>query len=135
MTVHSDLPIWEHLSASTDLSELGPAVLPLDREESPHDRLHVVRVRLRTAACFIMGFESRVRNAPFPLALTATKKVLDNEAFRESDAFAEKTLAEAEKNGNINRNWHMWEAVGEPFYPQGITPSASDEGARTVRRW
>lgn len=112
----------EHLSEPIDLSELGPAILPLGRDEVFHDKQQVVRVRLRTAVRFIMDLERRERHrSP---RLTAMKKILDDETFREADNFASEALAVAERNGSIDRQYETWEAVrrarayfdGEPFH-------------------
>lgn len=87
-----------------------------------------------------MDLESREQERY--LRLTAMKKALDNETFRGADAFAAEALAEADRNGSIDRNWYTWEAVrraraysdGEPFYVEGEL-AKSDEEAREIRRW
>lgn len=43
--------------------------------------------------------------------LTAMKMVLDDETFRAADAYATESLAKAEANGSIDRNWNTWETV------------------------
>lgn len=109
------------MSEPIDFSELGPDILPLDRDELLHGKEQVVRVHLRTAVRFIMDLERRKRErSP---CLTAMKKVLDNETFRKADAFATDARAAAEKNGGSDGESHTWEAVrraqayfnGEPF--------------------
>lgn len=105
----------DHLSAPVDLSALSAAGLdlPLDRSEDAlagaNNRQQVVRVRIRTAVRFIMDLERRERDAS--ARLTAMKKVLDVETFREADAWASAVLAHAEKNGGIDQDRDAWPAV------------------------
>lgn len=130
----------DHLTEPIDLSELGPAILPLGRVEELYSKQQVVRVRLRTAVRFIMELERREQDrCP---RLTAIKKVLDEETFQDAETFASNSLAMAERNGSIDRNFHTWEAVrrarayldGEPYYTdQELADHDKPESA--LRQW
>lgn len=130
----------EHLSEPIDFSELGPAILPLDRDELLHGKQQVVRVSLLTAVRFVMDLEHRERErSP---RLTAMKKVLDRETFREANAFATDALAVAKRFGSMNSEWHTFEAVrraqayfdGEPFYANAKLTELNKEN-RSLHRW
>ncbi|KAI3391711.1 hypothetical protein diail_6873 [Diaporthe ilicicola] len=132
----------EHLSEPIDFSGLGDAVLPLGRDESLQDNQKVVRVRLDTAVRFVMSLERREQDrCP---RLTAMKKILDEDTFRGANKFAADSLAMAEKNGSIDRNFDTWDAVrkaracldGEPLYvhPQSVE-WAKDPGYPELRFW
>ncbi|KAI7788290.1 hypothetical protein LA080_012357 [Diaporthe eres] len=105
----------DHLSAPVDFSAISAAGLDLplgrgeDTQPGSNDRQQVVRVRIRTAVRFIMDLERRERNAS--ARLTAMKKVLDTENFREADEWASAVLAHAEKNGGIDQDEDAWPAV------------------------
>lgn len=130
----------DHLTEPIDFSELGPATLPLGRVEELHGKQQVVRVRLRTAVRFIMELERREQDrCP---RLTAIKRVLDEETFQDAETFASNSLAMAEENGSIDRNFYTWEAVRrarayldkEPYYTD---PELADDDKPkcALRQW
>lgn len=130
----------KHLSEPIDLTELGPAILPLGRDEVLHKKQQVVRIRLRTAVRFIINLDRRERDrSP---RLTAIKKLLDDETSREADNFASEALAVAETNGSIDRQYDTREAVrrarayfdGEPYYLDEELPELDKEN-RDLHHW
>lgn len=104
----------DHLSAPIDFSALTDygLNLPLGRSEGElpnlNKRQEVVRVRIPTAVRFIMNLEKRERIAS--ARLTAIKKILDVETFRQADTWASAILADAEVGG-IDRVADSWKAV------------------------
>lgn len=124
-----------HLSAPIDLSGLGGVTQP-----SGNDKQQFVNIRLQTAVRFIMDLERREQE--HSSRLTAMKRILDEETFRDADAWAMKALEAAERHGSIDRNKETWEAVrrararleNEPFATGGLLARTDDE-LREVRRW